>query len=647
MLVAEGSVLTEWDGVMRVPGIGPSWRRLRSFPIGVDYYPSDNERRAHAEYYPYDAGVDFAAMATAGVTLVRVFVSWKRFEPEVGQYDGSVEERLGDLLYAAGQCSLKVIVCFFADDRFSEMNDPPWARGRDPRTDDYLIHRQVSLVQRVASLHRTDPRIWAWQLGNEPFFAEFTSTASLQKWSLALRDALREVDSARAIILGTDSEVLSAVRGLSVSVGGFEYGVAHANEAYREQVAGVSVGSRATHLESFLVRAAPVSRPVLADGIGARIGELPAAGGAADVRVAAFSALMNGAAGVALARWRDAETAPREPWFSDPYEVLAGVNDSAGAPRPALGEIGRIARVVARLEAGRYALAPERAAVIVPAGPSDLERSPGALGRSQSCFNAYVAAKEAHIPVAVVSEGDDLAGFSAVFVPSAGALSEILWTELAALVRSGGSVVLSYGGGTPEPLFREVFGVDFRADAGERDTFSCRDGEQGLFPGLGSFDAALRVSNLGLVVPESASVAAVDASGIPLVTVNRYGRGSAIFLAVPLEQAIARGVSAADTEQARTMVRTLYRTAARESGANGFVACDEPAAEIALFIGEDDDALLVLNHGGMTITPVVTAGRVVASVADLSGARSARVGEQSFGVPLRPFGLAALRLDYA
>jgi hypothetical protein len=37
----------------------------------------------------------------------------------------------------------------------------------------------------------------------------------------------------------------------------------------------------------------------------------------------------------------------------------------------------------------------------------------------------------------------------------------------------------------------------------------------------------------------------------------------------------------------------------------------------------------------------------VASVSDLAGPRTVRVGEQSFGVPLRPYGVAALRLDYA
>ena len=641
--------MAEWDGVMRVPGIGPSWRRLRSFPIGVDYYPSDDERRAHAEYYPYDSGVDFAAMATAGVTHVRVFVSWRRFEPEVGQYDAAAEDRLGDLLSAAGQCGLKVIVCFFADDRLSEMNDPSWARARDPRVDDYLIHRQVSLVQRVSSRHRADPSVWAWQLGNEAFFAGFTSSVALRKWSATVRDALREVDSARAIILGTDCEVLLSTRGLDgrTAVEGFEYGVAHATEAYRAQVAGAAAGSRATHLESFLVRAAPGSRPILADAIGARIRDLPAAGGAADVRVAAFSALMNGAAGVAVARWRDVETAPREPSFLDPYEILAGVNNGAGTPRPALGEMGRLARVVARLESGRYALAPERAAVIVPAERPESSASAAAQSASQSCFNAYVAAKEAHIPIGVVNEGDDLAGYSAVFVPSADVLTEALWLELAALVRSGGSVVLSYGGGTPEPLFREVFGVNFRADAGPRDTLSCHDTGKGIIAGLTSFDVAVEVPHVALVVPESATVAATDASGMPLVTVNRFGRGSAAFVSMPLEQAIAGSASAGDVEQVRVLLRAVYRTAARESGANGFVACDAPAAEIALFIGEDDDAVLVLNHSGMTITPVVTAGRVVASVADLAGSRTARVGESSFGVPLRPYGVAALRLDYA
>jgi hypothetical protein len=46
-------------------------------------------------------------------------------------------------------------------------------------------------------------------------------------------------------------------------------------------------------------------------------------------------------------------------------------------------------------------------------------------------------------------------------------------------------------------------------------------------------------------------------------------------------------------------------------------------------------------------TPIVTAGRTVASVAEVAGTRTAQVGAQAFGVPLRPYGVRALKLSYA
>ena len=73
---------------------------------------------------------------------------------------------------------------------------------------------------------------------------------------------------------------------------------------------------------------------------------------------------------------------------------------------------------------------------------------------------------------------------------------------------------------------------------------------------------------------------------------------------------------------------------------------NNPAVEIALFQGEGDDIVLALSHTGSSRTATLTVERVVASVSDVRGGKSAEVGAKSFGVPLGPNGTAALRLIY-
>ncbi len=182
--------------------------RNPDFPIGVDYYPLDEERRSPADWYDRDVDAEFAAIAAARISLVRVYVSWRALEPQVGQYDEDAVERFGRVVDAAKAHDLRLIVCFFADDRLAEMNDVPWGKRRDARTDDYLIQRELSLVQRIVNHYRSEPAVLAWDLGNEAFLTGFTTEVALEKWVTTLREAIREVDPERPILLGVDPETL-------------------------------------------------------------------------------------------------------------------------------------------------------------------------------------------------------------------------------------------------------------------------------------------------------------------------------------------------------------------------------------------------------------------------------------------------------
>jgi len=512
------------------------------------------------------------------------------------------------------------------------------------------VQREASLVQRVVNRYRAEPAVRAWQLLDEAFASGFVSAEALERWAGAMRDAVREVDPDRPVMLGADVETLLRGSGVDarVATATGAMAVSHVTSGYLAYAADGPVDrGAATYLGGFLLRLAPAGMPLLADGIGVHSLDFSPAEESATVRTALFSALMNGASAAMLRRFRDLSTEKREPYFRDPFEVLVGVTDAGGVPKPVLAEVRRFAHVAAHVDFDRYERAAERAAVLVPAERNMPLPSIAGLYDPRSCLRSLIAAKEAHVPVRVLREGDDLQGCRALLVPSAFELEPATWSMLAALVQSGGSVVMSYGGGDVSPGVRQVFGVDFLGDAGARSELSCRVAQQGMLGELTAFDALLDLPCYALLGHGDATVVATDATGNPLLTVNRYGQGRAVFIAAPLERAIAQGDPLAISPRAAALLRTVYGAVVRAAGVGPLMGCDLPQVELAVLTGEDDDVLLLLNHEPVACTATVSLERTVATVADIRGGVPAEVNATSFGVPLGANSGSALRLTYA
>lgn len=624
--------------------------REPAFKLGVDLLPLDDERRGYADWYDRDMDAELSAVAAAGMTLARVFVSWKRFEPQVGQYDDDAFTRMDAIMSAARAHHVRVLVCMLADDRLAEMTDVPWGRRRDPRTDDYLVQREVALVQRVVNRYRAESAVWAWQLCDEAFASGFANVGDLERWAAVLRDAVREVDPDRPVLLGVDAETLLRGSGVDAraAVAAGELAASHVTAGYLAYAAdGPQDRGAATYLAGFLLRLAPAGMPLLADGIGAHSLDASPLEECAMVRTALCSALMNGASVALLRRFRDLATEKREPYFRDPFEVLVGLLDTDGAPKPVLAEARRFAHMAAHIDLDRYERAAERAAVLLPAERYRPLPSLAGLYDPRACLRAFIAAKEAHLPVRMLREGEPLTGCEALFVPSAFELAPETWRALAAFVQGGGSVVMSYGGGDADRGVREVFGVEFLGDGGARETLVCRVAQPGVLGELEAFDARLDLPAYALLGHGDATVVATDATGSPLLTVNRYGQGRAVFIAAPLERALAQGDPLAAPPQAVALLRTVYGAVARAAGAGPLIGCDRSEVEIALLSGENDDVLLLLNHAPVALTATIGLERTVAGVTDVRGGATAKVDAASFGVPIGANGMSALRLSYA
>jgi endo-1,4-beta-mannosidase len=625
-------------------------RRSTTFPIGIDYWPIDAETASFSDWYSGDLEADMKALSEARLTLVRVFVSWKCFEQQVGNYDEESAQRFERLVAAARENHLQLIVCFFADDRLAEMTDVSWGKKRDPRTDQYLVAREVSLVQRIVSLYRAERAILAWDLANEAFCSGFRTASDLESWVRTLREAVREVDVDRPIILGVDPETLLRATGVDPrgAIDECELAVSHVTAPYQAYAAeGPVISGPATYLDSFLLRSARRDLPVLVDGVGVASLDYSAAQEAGYIRTVLYGSIMNRASGVLLRRWRDVETERREPYFRDPYEVLVGVADIDGGPKPALDEVARFARVSARLDMRRYSAQPERVAVLIPTERYEALPSLAGLYDPRSCLQAYISAKEAHLPVEVVREGDGLDAFSVLIIPSVGRLLQGTWRDLTEFVQGGGALIASYGGGDADPAVRELFGVEFLGDYGSRDVLSCRVAQPDALGPLQSFDARLAVPHHALLGGGGATVVATDAKGSPLLTSHGYGSGRAVYLAAPVERALAQGDTWAAPPAVREMLRTVYAAVSRAAGATLSLSCDTPEVEVALFAGEEDDILLLLNHSPERLTATVTTERGVTSISDVRGGQPAAVAGTVFGVPLGPNGAASLRVVWA
>lgn len=620
------------------------------FPAGVSLYPLDSETQGPDDWYARDLTGDLDKLAETRCALVRLFVSWRVLEPQVGQYSEEALERLAGLVSAAAQRKMQSVICFFADDRHAELSEVPWGKKRDPRTDSYLLQREVALVSKVVSRLRSEKGVFAWQLGNEAFLAGFESAEDLAAWTSSLREAVREHDPRRPIGLGADAETLFRATGVDAReiVATCEFAVAHVTSAYRAYAAeGPLASGPSTYLESFLLRVAHRGRPVLVDDLGALSLEYSAGEEAAYLRTALWTSLCNRGAGALVRRLRDMETERREPYFLDPHEALVGVMDGDDEAKPAFEELWRFIRMAARIDFKTHELIAERTAVVMPSERYEPLPNLAGLFDPRSCLQAFIAAKRAQLPVTVIREDDDYADHQVLVVPSAFELSDETWERLAGFVQTGGTLLLSYGGGDAHPAIRELFGVEFLGDGGPRDTISCRVAHEEILGAIESFDADFELPNYALLSGGTATIVATDANGSPLLTVNQVGQGRAVYVAVPIERAIAQGDPWATPAPVLHLVREVYGAVARGAGAGAPLGCDRPEVEVALFQGEFDDVVVLVNHAPEKLSANLTTDRRVASIADVRGGAPVAVGGSAFGVPIEANGVVALRLTYA
>ncbi len=140
--------------------------------LGSQYYVNTGDSPAQIR-----AGI--AAMAQAGLKLVRIFLQWTHVEPRRDQWDWSQYDALFD---AAAEGGLGVIITLTA------IHPPGWMKisfgpqDMGPLDDPVYMERARDYTRRVVARYGPHPATHSWILNNEPSLFLKQDDAVLQRF---------------------------------------------------------------------------------------------------------------------------------------------------------------------------------------------------------------------------------------------------------------------------------------------------------------------------------------------------------------------------------------------------------------------------------------------------------------------------------
>jgi hypothetical protein len=651
------------------PGSPYLRRGARAFvPVGAHLVPREGPD------WPWRVGAagfepSFAAMAAAGMTAVRIDLAWAAVEPAEGRYDEGHLAVLDEILAAADRHGLLLHPALLMGGEVGDAFwDVPWRAGRHPHRDASLVASQAAHARMLAARWAGDPRVFAWDLADEPPFWLFGDTTDdeARAWTRALAGAIRAADAAAVVTIGTAGQELT--RGpfrADVVADQLDIACVHPYPIYHPAIFPDGLlGPRTTHAAAFeTALAAGTGRPVMVHEYGASSAQFDPERIAAHDRLLAWSSLGRGAAGFFAWCWTDAEPAAygRAPYVRAPHETQFGVVDAAGAMRPRGTVLADLAATVARLDldghAGHGPIA--SAAIVVPheyARPYDqagygLDGAPsGIYVPAETAWtpvpdprplvagwlNAYVLAARAGLAAAFPRERLDGTWPAAPLVllpaPLAGASGSLhvrtaFWGGAASFLAGGGTAWVACSADTAIPDAAAALGVRLvdRAPAaalpvlrfvGPWGPFTTGDVLE-LPPG----DGTLAQRSATLAPAAGSRVVAVDAQGDPALVVAARGAGRAVTCAHPVELLLA---GRPDAHGLGDLSWGLYAGLASEAGVTEPAWVGHPDVSTGSLAGPAGGLVSVTNHGESrrTVTLRLSGGAAAARTVGAGGAGS-------------------------
>jgi hypothetical protein len=607
--VGRGQLVARRGAGRDAPGRSPAW-------LGANFLSRTGGPRMWARYDPRVVREELGTLAAYGLNVTRSFCFWPDFMPAPETLDERCLERLGDFLDAHSEVGMGTIPTFVVGHMSGENWDPPWRAGRDLYRDVWMVSQQAWFAAEIARRVGRHPAVAGWLLSNEmPLYGGAAEAGEIAAWTRILVQAIRSTGAAQPISTGDGA--------WGVEVSGRDNGYSlHALAPLVD-----FVGPHVYPMEDDPVRqlltaafvcelAGGFGRPVVLEEFGVTSAFASDEAAADYYRVVLHTTLLAGARG--WLAWCNADfddLRDRDPYRHHAFELGFGLTDRAGRPKRQLEELAAFGRLVRELEpweaeGGEAAIVvPEHFERVLPFASPEYRRD-----IRDDLLQAYIAAREADLPVRLVRERDGLPeGPRLVLAPCAKLITAPGLDRLRELARGGAAVYLSYfAGSTPNQRgpwlawLGEIFGVRHRLRYGLGDPIEGDEVVLEMVEDLGELAAGTRLAFRVAgepsarahlpVEPAGAQVLAVDAGGRPALLRHPLGSGWTVLCTYPLEHMAARAPRVNPESTWR-----LYSALASAAGARRPVRVDDPRVlaarlrtargERALFVNCSSEAI--------------------------------------------------------
>ncbi|MDT0347608.1 cellulase family glycosylhydrolase [Streptomyces litchfieldiae] len=629
--------------------------------VGVNYWSRTGGPLMWRDYRPEVIDEELTVMRDHGITLTRSFFYWPDFMPAENTLDPEKLAHFDDFLDRHQALGMTTIPTFIVGHMSGQNWDPAWRDGRDIFADPSFVAQQEWYVRTLADRWKDHPAVAGWLLTNEiPIYGHWQSRgigtidpAAVTAWARTLIDALRSTGATQPVSIGdgawgveiTGSDNGFRIRDLEPLID------FHGPHVYRMETDEVRQHLGAAFICELL---GPIGgKPVIMEEFGLTSDYVSEENAAHYYRQVLHNTLLAGATG--WIPWNNTdydELWNQEPYSHHPFEMHFGLTDDRGRPKEQLREVRRFTEVLRAVDAPRLRRADTQVALVISSfleKPYPFTQPEDHTSVFAHTRQAYVAAREADLPVGVAREADGLPDDCALYLlPSAKQLTAPGWRHLVERARAGAVVYASYFVGEHGvqrgpwwPKLDETFGVVKKLRYGltdpieddelritfQRDFGGIRAGEELVFAVAGTENSRTYLP----VEPNGADVIATDAHGRPALLARPFGRGQLVLCTYPIEHmaAVTPRVNPEPTWR-------LYAALAAEAGFTPEVTVDDPRVLVGRMEHEDGRSFVwfISQHDEpLTVKPTVAAG----TLRDLTG--------QEFpAVELFPYGVVVTEL---
>ncbi len=518
------------------------------FFVGCNYWASHAGTNMWHDWRPDVIEKDFELLAKAKIKNLRIFPLWSDFQPikmhtkvqgldeeirmgedvlpftEAGQAGVSEEmaERFGIFLDLAQKYGIKLVVGLITGWMSGRLYVPDLFIGVDVLKDPRAIKWQIKYVKYMVRRFKDHPAIVAWDLGNEcNCLGRVSNKDEAYLWTSAITMAIKTEDSEKPVISGMHAsfpECDFCAKDLGEIL---DLLCTHPYPLFTEHCStdAITENKSVMHAvaETVLYRGLS-GKPAFVEEIGT-LGPMVADEDNAAAYVNTVLHLLWAHNCLGFMWWCGFEQTKltHTPYDWSAYERELGLFYEDYSPKPVLGAISNFADFADSFE---YKKLPQRIvdAVCIITAHDDSWRS---------AYGTFILAKQAGLDIEFCYMEDEIPEAKAYILPAISheRIKKHVMEEIMSRVENGAVLYISMGSGLLSP-FKEVVGLKpiqrYNPIKSDKVNF---DGD--CFEFMPEFKTDYE--------PYGASVLATDDESRPVMSENKYGKGTVYYIAYPIE----------------------------------------------------------------------------------------------------------------